>query len=243
MVKKRFVYKFILAVFAFALSAPSCVAASDVPSDDIIKAAKEGIVVFLKDSRLSGNQELGFETQVDVDNAELGEGFQIFTIHPDQLLDETNPHDLKDIVFPTGQWEFFVVAGDKVKSLLRVGFVNGKWTPVGIGSSIIAMKMSSLIEAWPKSSGYSYRFIRVYQANADIIELSRNGKILGFIPLNSYFNTDTERRTAQTFAPRNLRQQEEVLKVLRPAVRANIEKYKNRGKSTLERPASSPKGN
>lgn len=222
---RNYFYGYVLLVVFFALIVPCRAIASEAPSDEIKKAAKEGINVLVKgrqaDKRL---QDLGFESQSDIDNAELGEGVQIFTILPDKLLDESAPQDLQSLVFPTGQWEFMVQVGGKAKSLLTVDFVDGKWIPVGIGSSMIAKNLGSFLTKWPASSGYQYRFIRVYQGASDFIELSLKGKSVGIIPLSSL--TRTPGRSMGEFNPSDLRDPKEVLSELRPSVKRHIEMWK-----------------
>lgn len=223
---RAFLYGPIILVFVFTLIVPCLATAGDAPPDDIKKAAREGINVLLKgrqaDVRL---HNLGFESQADIDSAELGEGFQIFTIDPNKLLDESASQDVQDLVIPTSEWLFLVQAGGKANSLLKVSFLDGKWTHVGIGSSRLAKELSGFLAAWPASSGYQYRFIRVYQAASDFIELSQGGKVIGIISLTS-LRVDKKGRKPGEFTPHDLRDPKEVLSDLRPAVKMNIEMYK-----------------
>jgi|GEM_PF-2445363 len=196
------------------------------PSDDVKKASREGIKVHLKGRKYDkGFQDLGFKSQADIDNAEPGDGFQIFTIPTDKLLDESTTQDFQALVTPTNQWEFFVVANGKAKSFLRVVFVDGKWMPSGIGSSRLAEEMSGFLATWPASSGYQYRYVRVYPVAADFIELSQRGKIVGIIPL-TYLWVETKGRTAGEFSPNDLRDPKEILLLLRPAAKQSIEMWK-----------------
>ncbi|MCM2356852.1 MAG: hypothetical protein NDI77_01775 [Geobacteraceae bacterium] len=218
---RTFVYGAFLMILVLALSAPYLAAAGGAPSDDIKRAANEGIAVFLKDSRIGGLHRLGFESRADIDSAELGEGFQIFTIHPSKLLDESVSMDFQSLVAPTNQWKFLVVTGDKANALLEVNFVDGKWIPVGIGASVLAKELSGFLAAWPASSGYQYRFIRVYQATSDLLELSLEGKVLGIIPLTSLIVK--KERPRGVFDLRDLRAPSAVLMDLRPVVRQNMQ--------------------
>lgn len=218
-----FIYRFILFAIICALSSPCLASGGDAPSDDIKKAAREGVSEILKDSRNGGLHRFGFKSQAEIDYSDLGEGFRIYTIHPENLLNESIPQDLQSLVVPTNQWQFMVVSGNKVYALLTVDLLNGEWKPVSIGSSELAKELSDILHAWPASSGYKYRFIRVYQANSNFIELSQRGKVLGIIPLTSLLAA-TAGETAYAFDPRDLRDPKEVLPGLRPAVKRNIEK-------------------
>jgi hypothetical protein len=219
---RPFISRSVLLVFVFILFIPCFTTAGESPPDDIKKAAKEGVTTFLKDSRSSHLRRLGFESQTDVDNAELGEGFQIFTIHPDKLLNESASQELHDLVTPTTQWQFLILARGKANALLTVDLVNEKWTPVSIGSSGLAKQLSDLLVAWPATSGYQYRLIRVYQAQSDFIELSQGGKNIGILPLTSLL-TAIKRGARKAFNPHDLRDPKEVLSDLRPVVRKNIQ--------------------
>jgi hypothetical protein len=211
-----------LLLFVLALSAPGPSFAGNAPPDDIKRAAGEGIVVFLKDKRMGNLQRLGFQSRAEIDNAALGEGFQIFTIPPDKLLNDSLPQDLPSLVIPTNQWQFLIVSGDKANALLTVDIVDGAWTPVSIGSSGLAQQLAALLAAWPASAGYEYRLIRVYQAKSDFIELSHRGKVVGIVPLTSLL-VATSGEAGAAYAPRSLHDPKEVLSELRPVVRRNLQ--------------------
>jgi hypothetical protein len=211
----------VLLVFALLLFIP-CIAASESPPYDIKKAAKEGIHIFLKDGRSSNLHHLGFESQADVDSAELSEEFHIFTIRPDKLLNESAVQDIDDLVVPMTQWQFLIRVRGKARALLTVDLVNGKWVPVSIGSAGLAKQLSEISAVWPMDSGYQYRLIRVYEAQSDFIELSRRGKKIGILPLTSFLQA-IKAGEKKTFDPHDLRYPKEVLTDLRPVVRENMQ--------------------
>jgi hypothetical protein len=218
---RAFLHGCILLVFTYALSA-ACPATAAPPSDDIRKAAREGVNVLLKDSRMGGLHRLGFKSQAEIDNADLGEGFQICAIQPEKLLNESIPQDIQSLVTPTNEWQFLVVVGNKAYALLTVDLIDGIWKPVAIGSSELAKQLSDILQAWPASSGYQYRLVRVYQARSEFIELSQGGKVMGIIPLASLLAATPRERT-DAFNPRGLRDPKTVLPDLRPVVKRNID--------------------
>ncbi len=213
--------KSVLLVFVFVLFIP-CITVGESPPYDIKKMAKEGITIFLNDSRSSHLHRLGFESQADVDNAELGDGFHIYTIQPDKLLDESASQDLDNLVTPTTQWQFLISVRGKAKALLTVDLVNGKWEPVSVGSAGLAKQLSDVLAIWPTTLGYQYRLIRVYEAQADFIELSQEAKKIGILPLTSLLIA-IKAGVKKTFDPHDLRHPKEVLSDLRPIVRENIQ--------------------
>ena len=223
---RAFFYPMLLLIFTFCLALPCLAADGGVPLDDIKKAATEGLNDLLKGRQFDKHfQDLGFESQSDIDDAELGEGFQIFTIHPDQLLDETAPHDLQSLVVPIGEWQFIIFAKGKAKSILTIRFFNGKWTIVGIGPSGLAIEIAKFMAVWPSSSDYQFRFIKVYQAQSSFIELFKKGKAVGIVPLTS-LSTLMTGKVPEEFNPSDIRDSKEALSLLRPLVKQNIELYK-----------------
>jgi hypothetical protein len=193
------------------------------PPDEIATAAKEGLNKFLKEIPPQNLQHMGFQIEKDNENTELGEGFQVYTIHPDKILKfEKGAWLLKDLLTPTNLWEFIVVEGGKAQAVLTVDLMGNKWIAVAIGASGLATQLKNFTDAWPNSSGYQYKFIRIYQALADFLEVSQGENIIGVIPL-------TSARAAlalpqMDFNPLELLNFEDILMGLKPIVRENLKK-------------------
>lgn len=199
----------LLLALVIAFTAPFQATAADAPPDDVMQAAKEGVKIHFKDRRHDHQYTyLGLNNQDELDNVELGEGFQLFTIPDNALLDGPAPQNFQSIVTPTNEWNFFVMSKHKYRAVLEVSVDEGKWTAGAIGSSRIAKEMSGFLERWPASSGYTFRFIRVY-LKEDVIELSLDGKILGIIPLTQLIVIPE--RAIGVFKPSDLRNPEDML--------------------------------
>jgi len=207
--------------FIFVLYAPYYAIASGIPYEEIEKAANDEIKLHLNGARIEDLRFLGFENQTEIDHAELGEGYQIFTIPPDKLLDESKSQDYLSMVTPTGEWEFPVLAGGKGKVLLKVAFRDGKWKNIRMGGSGFASLMVIFQTFFPASSGYHYRFISEYPFGRSFIELSQGFKLLGIIPINSIALNEQE-ITKENFLC-HLRDPKDVLPGLRAAVKQRIE--------------------
>jgi hypothetical protein len=67
---------------------------------------------------------------------------------------------------------------------MTVDRMDGEWRAVSLGASELAQQLTALMLRWPESS-HRLRFIRVYQANADFVEVARGGQVLGVVPLLS----------------------------------------------------------
>jgi hypothetical protein len=210
----------LLVVMLFVAGEVSISAAVEAPAV-VRKAAEAGVDLFLKNPGMTGKQKMGFRSQSELDNAFAGEGFQVFTIPPDRLINNVMSQNLSALVVPKDQWQFLINSTDGAKVLLTVDVMNGKWTPVSIGSAGLAKELGRVLEKWPVSEGYQYRLIRVYQAKSDFIELTQNGKIKGIVPLSSLNAVIGGKKRA--FDPADILESRDVLDALRPAVRSNVE--------------------
>lgn len=216
---RNFISKSALLLIIVALSIPCIATAGEAPSDDVKNAGRDGIKFHLKNARIDqGYRNMGFESQDDIDNASLGEGFQIYSINIDKLQDETIPQDIQSLATSRNQWQFLVMAGGKAKALLDVFFIGGKWKTSSIRSAELVSEMSGLMNAYPASAGYRYKFIRVFPVS-DFIELSQDGKTLGLFSLEAL--SSKAGRTAGTFNTGDLLDLQEVLPKLRAIARQN----------------------
>jgi hypothetical protein len=170
---------------------------------------------------MTGLHNLGFKSQSDLDNAYAGEGFQVFTIPPDRLLNKNFPQDLAALVIQTNQWQFLVMSTDGAKALLAVDIMNNTWTPVSIGAAGLAKELSAIMDAWPESSGYAYRFITVNEANAEFIELSQGSKVLGIVPLGT---------AKKGYSSADIKSPQDMLPGLRQAAQENIRAWQQKVK-------------
>jgi hypothetical protein len=195
------------------------------PSDAVISAAREALVYRIKNSNIEESiRPFGyFESQAEIDNAELGEGFRGFVVFTDKLLDEPAPQDLHSLIGPTNMWYFPVLSNGKVKTLINVSFQNGKWGFFSMGQATLAMEMSGLKAKWPATSGYQYKYIK-FGFVTSFFELSQRGKVLGLIPLLNISNKPG--RVIGTFELGDLRDPKEILPELRLQHKQNIEQYK-----------------
>lgn len=170
----------LLGVFIIAQS----VSANETPPAEVVNAAKEGLSTFLQGIPSQILPQFGFQSAKETQGAELGEGFQVFTISPDQLLnDDKNLSDFSSLIVPTDLWEFLILKDNQVKCVLTVDFFKNRWTAVGIGSSGLAVELKKVVESWPTSAGYQHTLIKIYQAKSDFVQISRGEMIMGLVPL------------------------------------------------------------
>ncbi len=159
---------FLLVFFCLGL------AAEELPPAGAIQAAEKGIVEF----------PFAVPGQTGLVNAKLQNGFQVYTVSPAELMESSH---ISSIIVPTGMWRFVVVSNDQPAALITVQQVNGQWTAVSMGGAALAVEMSKVMEKWSKTDGYTHRFVRIYKARADFVEISRASDTHepGFVPLTS----------------------------------------------------------
>jgi hypothetical protein len=195
--------------------------AAEVTPNEIIMVAQGGMKSFIQTISKENVGDFGFASYEEANSATLGEGFQIFTVSPDNLLNNIQgSQDLNSMAVPTTLWRFLIKTLDKAAAIITVDLVNNQWTPVSIGASGMAAQLNSFLGAWPASQGYQYRWIRVYQATADFIELFQKDQTIGFVPLNSgriALGLNPE------FDPQDIRSSKDILPLIEPLVRKNMQ--------------------
>jgi hypothetical protein len=92
---------------------------------------------------------------------------------------------LSSLLTPSALWRFVVIKEDQPISLITAAKLDGQWMAVSIGGVRLASEIHKVMERWSESQGYSHRFVRVYQARADFIEISSNGRAVGFVPMTA----------------------------------------------------------
>jgi hypothetical protein len=195
--------------------ASASMAFGQFPPAAVVSAARSGLAAFLSAGDRQGLMRLGFRRESEIDQAMLGEGFQVFTIAPDRLL-KTGAADGPAMAVGTSLWQFLVVSDHDARATLTIDRMNGEWLAVSLGASGVADQLMAMVRRYPTSTGFQLRLVRVYQASADLVEVSQSGTVAGLVPLVSA-------RVAlglpdQAFDAADLRPWPEVAAGLRPVV-------------------------
>lgn len=178
--KERYKRLLSLSMFVFLIFSGVFGLLAEKPPVEVVQAARTGICDFMNAGTSSANFPIA--GKVSADNAAVRHGFQVYTVPPAALEISS---DLTPIIAPTALWRFVVTAEGKPVSLVTVAQVQGNWTAVSMGGAQLAAEVNEVMEQWPAAKGYDHRFVRVYQARADFIEISMNGKLIGFVPLTA----------------------------------------------------------
>jgi len=196
----------------------------DEPSQEVVRAAENGLTAFVKNPEISNLDRLGFISvngQAARDDAIIGKGFRIYTVPPQKILDEKEEVDLYSEAVPQTQWQFLIETQGKAVSLMTIDRMGDQWEAVSIGSAGLADQLKQLLQAWPPSDGYDHRLIRIYQAKSDFLAISKDNKVLGIIPMTS--GRIAMNLEGGAFNTGDLRSSEEIVESIREAVMENMQ--------------------
>ena len=185
-----------------------------------LQAAKRGLAQFAEHQQAlrPGSAPPDFPLDVtdvgDLKQATVSGGFEVFTIDPKDLLARG---DLPALAKPTGEWRFIISLHGKPIGLATVQQVNGRYETVAYGASVLAKDVEAAMAAHGNSNRSNLRFIRIYQARSDLLEVDH----AKFAPLHSARESLLLKK-----AGNQLVDGAELLDPLRAAVKANIEAFR-----------------
>jgi hypothetical protein len=224
LVKNITIHTLLIFSLLIAMSVP-CAAVPAAGTFDLATATEEAKKVLNvyrdpKNTKYSNDlqrwENEGYIKRSDLEKAEIGEGFRIcFFSSMDLLLNEETPFNPATSLTPTGIWYFLVRVDGKPWTILNI---QSKTKSSGIGATelhqnqffsskdgvMIAKTLDRLLSAWPAAEGYQYRIVSGLLDNRlkYAIELSQNGKVLGFFPL--IYIGYKEERVAESFTASDL---------------------------------------
>jgi len=135
-------------------------------------AAEQGLAAYvLRKQQPDAAGAPAFELAQPADLAQLriAGGFEVHTIAPGAIANGRG--DLHAMAQRTGVWRFFVKAGTRTVGLITVEQVEGRWQAVSFGGAGLAQELSDLVAEHGGAGPDSLRFIRVYQAKSDLLEV------------------------------------------------------------------------
>jgi hypothetical protein len=154
-----------------------------VPAD-VRSVADGGMKAFLQAEGGKGLDRLGFRAAREVANASVGDGLRIYRVDPQRLLDRTDAASFDDVVDKTDRWQMLVMDGTTPKAVVTVDRHEGALAAVSLGAAGLAEQLNTSLGRWPATS-YDLRLIVSRQANAELLEVSQRGRVLGVVPLIS----------------------------------------------------------
>lgn len=156
----------------------------------------------------------------ELKNAKLGMGFEVHTAHPQTLLSGGRPFE--QMLMGTGIWNFVVLVDGHPAALLEMEKVNGKWQVNGAGGSKLAQDVHLTTQ---QNAGRSaFRFVRIYQATADFLEVKDMEGKSRFAPLLAA--RQSLRMPANSALEQAAPVSADVLPALQGAVREHLARFK-----------------
>ncbi|AAQ61055.1 hypothetical protein [Chromobacterium violaceum] len=145
-----------------------------IQEQGIAGAARQGLAEFAKQNQAEHGARLpdGFPLALadgrELASLQLGRGFPVYTVDPQRLL--AAEADLSRLMTPTGSWRFVVLSGARPVGLVTVEKMDGRWQAISFGAAELARN----VEAAQAGHGQT-RFLRVYQAQTDFLEVAPAG--------------------------------------------------------------------
>jgi hypothetical protein len=161
----------------------------------------------------------------DLKEAVIGYGFPVHTVDPKDIV--AGRADLQAMAKPTGQWRFIISVRGKPVGLATVDQVNGRYETVAYGAATLAKDVEALTSHHGNAARSNLRFIRVYQARSDFLEVS-DGSRTRYAPLHSARESLLLQARALKAGQgdSSLMEASEVLQPLRAAVKANLDAFR-----------------
>jgi len=149
---------------------------------EVVQAARDGLAPFLEGIPPADRAGYGLEPEDRVEDADLGEPFQLYAVDPRALLAAGEETTVGEIVSPTETWFFPVEIDGQPRNILTVTRMNGAWEAVALGKAPLARELGAVRRRWVPA-GYQPRLVAVYQAAAYFFTLPELDDY-NFTPLN-----------------------------------------------------------
>lgn len=165
--------------------------------------------------RLPADFPIAVGSYAELRQVTLGIGFEVNTIDPAALLYARRDADLSRVTRGTGLWNFVVLSKGQPVALLEVGQQDGRWQVLGAGATRLARDVQTAAQGHARNG--DFRFVRVYQATADLMEVRGADNRAQYVPL-----AKTVQALRLPSSGRALSSSAELLPSLQGAVRANL---------------------
>lgn len=139
---------------------------------DAQAAAEQGLADYVQRKQQQGGAgatAFDLARAGDLAKTRIAGGFEVHTIAPQDL--DAARSELRHMVQASGIWRFFVKVGAQPVGLVTVQRMDGRWQAVSFGGAGLAQELSDLMAVHADAGADHLRFIRVYQAQTDLLEV------------------------------------------------------------------------
>lgn len=158
----------------------------------------------------------------DLRQATIGHGFPVYTIDPPQML--AGRGSMQSMARQTGTWRFVIMLGGRAIGLATVEKTNGRFETVAYGGAVLAKDLDALAGHYGNADKSNLRFVRIFQARSDLLEVTAADGRARFAPMHSARESLMlqQRARKQGLAPADLLEEAELQQPLRSAVKQNM---------------------
>ena len=158
----------------------------------------------------------------DLKDARLGFGFPVYTIDPKDLLQGRG--DLRSMTRPTGEWRHLITLHDRPIGMATLVQTNGQWHISAYSGAVLAQEIDAAIGAHGNAQRSNVRFVRVYQAMSDLLEVVSPGdNHARYMPLQSARQMLLAQQRSGATVNAGLLEQADILEPMRASVKTNME--------------------
>lgn len=131
----------------------------------------------------SGEFALAVTNPKDLKQATVSYGFQVYTVDPADLI--AGRSTMKAMAKPVNQWRFVIALKGQPIGLATVEKNKGKYETVSYGAAVLAKDLDVAARQHGNADKSNLRFLRIYQARSDFLEVDSADGRGRFAPLHS----------------------------------------------------------
>jgi hypothetical protein len=119
----------------------------------------------------------------ELKEAVIAYGFAVHTIDPAELI--AGHSSMQRMAKPTNQWRFVITVGHRPIGMATVERNNGRFETVSYGAAVLAKDVDAVAGLHGNADKSNLRFVRIYQARSDLLEVVATDGRARFAPLHS----------------------------------------------------------
>ncbi len=198
-------------------------------SSEALSAAQRDFAQFASSQlqmRAGGGSPADFPLEIsdmqDLKNATISYGFPVYTVDPADLVAGRNT--MQGMAKPTAQWRFVITLHGRPIGMATVERNNGKYETVEYGASVLSKDVDAMANFHGNADKSNLRFMRIYQARSDFLEVVGQDGRARFAPLHSARESlMLKQRAAKTGkSSDDLLDESDFIQPLRSAVKLNM---------------------
>lgn len=158
----------------------------------------------------------------ELKDAKIGYGFPIYTVDPVDLM--AGRGTLKSMAKPVNQWRFVITLNERAIGLATVEKNKGRYETVAYGAAVLAKDLDASAKVHGNADKSNLRFLRIYQARSDFLEVASQDGRGRFAPLHSARESLTLQKGIGKEGKKGaeLLDETDIVEPLRSAVRQNL---------------------